>query len=395
MGPMRNTNQASPSSSNPDPFEVVLNNLENSSLGASASSQAARRPPPVAVSSVLSGAALPGVTPSSGIPPSAPSTIAVSGVRTSRFSHAPPPSTRSAPLHGGKSILGGATLRGYINGKVNLFRYGPAKADKICGGYVGGAQGTRTRFCCKELQGGKNHCGDSKHSSKFALEPEVFYIPMDNESALTWPYLRMKDLIDHNSVAIVTQIHPSREWIDIVGNFINDNRLPGCTVPVEEENDMIDDDDISEMGESMKSPAGRASASSIVSSKAPAASVASLKAGSSTMWNDLRPPALEDPNLPFEVDEKWFEHHERIYKIVRDLHHSLNWVISELPTSFDAVNGDVERNGGVTYETYVNESLTPIQRLVIVLMSWPPILLGTRLISALILRGCHMALLAV
>ena len=47
MGPMRNTNQASPSSSNPDPFEAVLNNLENSSLGASASSQAARRPPPV------------------------------------------------------------------------------------------------------------------------------------------------------------------------------------------------------------------------------------------------------------------------------------------------------------------------------------------------------------
>ena len=366
MGPSRNP--TSPDSS--DPFEVVINDLDNASLGASVSSTTGRRPPPVATRTDPFDAVVAELPIDySGHRPPASSTSAASFGRASRSFTAPPPSTRSAPPLGGTGILGGVKLRGHINGKVKLFRYGPSKAGTICGGYVGGASGTRSRFCCKELEEGKNHCGDSKHNAKFALEPEVYYIQMAECTALSWPFLRLKDLIKHGSLGLASQAHSSREWIELFGAFIEEHNLddPDLADGGDGGVNAFDQDEVSVMGESTKSyphtpedPSARESKPASIAS----ASVASIKAGCTSTWDQLRPSVLKDHTMPIDPDEKWFQHFEYTYKTVRDLHHSLNRIVDELPLSFDALNVDIEQQGGVSYETFSGEALKPIQTLI-------------------------------
>ena len=357
MGPSRIHQQGSPDSSN-DPFEVVLDALDNASLGASASSSNRRGPPPAAgfasdpfdaVSAELSSP-----------PPRRPPAISTSAShgRSSRTLHAATslPSTRSAPASGGTNVLGGARVRGYLNGKVHLFRYGQSKVGTLCGGFVGGSQGTGLRFCCKELEAGKSRCGDSKHAAKYAMEPDSYYIPMENSTALTWPFLRLKDLLHHNAISIVSQAHTSREWIQVVGDFIQDHDLdaPVADAAVGEGGDT---DDISIMGVSVRSH-------QLSVRDSQASSIASIKAGSKSTWDALRPETLNEPSVPINPDAKWFQHYDFTYKAVRDLHSAFNRLVDELPQSFDALNVDIERQGGVSYETFSDEALQPIQILI-------------------------------
>ena len=354
MGPSRNRQQGSPESSN-DPFEVVINDLDNASLGASASSNR-RGPPPAAgfSSDPFDAVAAELMSPPTRRPP-AVSTSASHGRASDSLRAVPPvPSTRSAPPFGGTSLLGGSRVRGYLNGKVQLFRYGPSKVGTICGGFVGGSQGSGLRFCCKELEPGRFRCGDPKHSAKYAMEPEVYYIPMENNTALTWPFLRLKDLVNYNAVSIASQSHDSREWLKIVSDFIQEHDIDA---PVGDKVDVEPEDDVSAMGLSTLSRQE-------FSRHSPAASVASLKAGSKFTWDALRPEALEEPVLPLDPDSQWFEHYEHTYKAVRDLHYAFNRLVDELPQSFDALNVDIERQDGVPYDTFSEEALQPIQVLI-------------------------------
>ena len=352
MGPSRIHQQGSPESSN-DPFEVVISEMDNASLGASASSTNRRGPPPAAgfTSDPLDAVAAELTTPTSRRPLAISTSTSRGRSSGALLAAAPVPSTCSAPPFGGTNILGGARVRGYLNGKVQLFRYGQSKVGRICGGYVGGSQGTGLRFCCKELEPGKFRCGDSKHAAKFALEPEAYYIPMENNTALTWPFLRLKDLLRLNAVSMIaSKSNSSREWLQIVGDFIQEHDLDA---PVHNEENEQQDDEVSAMD---------SIAPSAHQSKTP--SVASMEAGSKFTWDALRPEALGDPILPIDPDEKWFQHYEFTYKSVRDLHQAFNRLLDALPNSFDALNVDIERQGGVSHETFSEEALRPIQVLI-------------------------------
>ena len=130
---------------------------------------------------------------------------------------APPPASTRSALSAPR--VGVGVPKGHLIGKQPLLRYGPSKDGLLCCGFIGGAKGSRLRFCAKELTGDAKHCGDSKHGKKFAITPEAYYVTMDKDSALCRPFLTMEDLKRTKELSIVGNQLPSREWVDLIEKF--------------------------------------------------------------------------------------------------------------------------------------------------------------------------------
>jgi hypothetical protein len=116
-------------------------------------------------------------------------------------------------------------VHGHTKGKESLFRFGASKEGLICGGYVGGRGGAKKRFCTKAVVGDTDYCGDKSHGAKFPMLLESYYIRMEGETALCSPFLHMPDLIRLNSLSIVSQTHTSREWVEVIYDFLLEHRL--------------------------------------------------------------------------------------------------------------------------------------------------------------------------
>lgn len=293
---------------------------------------------------------------------------------------APPPSALSAPAgvptRSTGGVTGGVTPKGHLTGKNALFRYGPAKEGTICAGFVGSG---RQRFCHKVRIEGLNHCGTVLHGrDKFELEPNSYYIPLRGETAMTYPFLRLGDLELHGKVNLVTGGHSTEEWRDIMEAFI------------EEHNILLDEDDISDPegdlppaapvpksvreseGDAMSALGGGSLSSysdpfAAGGSKRSTKSVLSIpwsieKVTSRASWNGFRPslgPHWTSGELP---DEKWSPYLDETRSAVRVVANSIEAVIHQLPVSFDQLRAHME-DKTVSYQTYCDDTVTPLQRL--------------------------------
>ena len=141
--------------------------------------------------------------------------------------HPPPslPSTRSAPAVGSEFRGGNrGNIRGYITeGEEYLFHYTSDNAGWICGAYIGGKSGSRTRFCCRRKQARDDkHCGLERHGGddRFILHLNYLYIPMQDQTALCEPCVSADELEKRGMARFFRDKFNSRRWLEVITAFL-------------------------------------------------------------------------------------------------------------------------------------------------------------------------------
>jgi hypothetical protein len=128
-----------------------------------------------------------------------------------------------------------------------LYRYGPSKEGVLCRGFIG-SQGLQMKFCTKPLVQGRQDCGVASHGRpKFVLEPSSYYIKMQGESALCFPFVSQAALVSTNSLGLVKGQYTPIQWAAILYKFLREHGLlgQGSVVPsnsssVSEVEEMVD-----------------------------------------------------------------------------------------------------------------------------------------------------------
>jgi hypothetical protein len=314
-----------------------------------------------------------------------PTTRSATAARSSFTPSAlPPPSTRSLPLSA--SNMGGGA-RGHLSGKQPLFRYGASKDGTLCCGFIGGASGSRLRFCTKVLSPDSKHCGDGKHGSgKFDITPEAYYISMERDSALCRPFLRLADVQAFKEMAIVQQSLPSREWVSVVNDFwVRHNLVPSAprstdslTSPLDLEvkgeiahdDEAVGDlfaDNMSRLShESREESAFKfpATEQDDEASKGPATSAASRSTVGSMMdpWFSMAPTNYFPDPPHYLPEEKLFPYCEDARRSIVSLQHSVSRMLGRLPKVFDELDTRLGDNFVSSVE-FSREAIQPIQEL--------------------------------
>jgi hypothetical protein len=113
-----------------------------------------------------------------------------------------------------------------LDGKLKLYRFGVLKNVRVCCGFVGGSGGARLRFCCRVLEPGKYRCDDSKHGNgKFEPVRDSYFIRMENDSALCWPFVSWKDLDAWDELDLLDEEHSSKEWVALLLDLLKAHGL--------------------------------------------------------------------------------------------------------------------------------------------------------------------------
>jgi hypothetical protein len=82
------------------------------------------------------------------------------------------------------------------------------------------------KFCTKPLAHGRQDCGIAFHGHpKFMLEPSSYYIKMQGNSALCFPFVSQTSLVNTNSLSLVNGQHTSQQWASILYAFLQEHRL--------------------------------------------------------------------------------------------------------------------------------------------------------------------------
>lgn len=302
----------------------------------------------------------------------APMSTRSATARTSTL--APPPaSTRSASSlpRGGVGVP-----KGHLTGKQPLLRYGPSRDGSLCCGFIGGAKGSRLRFCAKELTEDAKHCGDSKHSKKFAITPEAYYVRMDNDSALCRPLLKLADLQRTKELSLVSTQLSSKDWVEVIKGFHERHNID--VLPIHSSESVIGgdsqldiDDDISRLGDGSTtgevfnffSPKSTLESSGAQETLAGASSTKSVDSGGSLVstWTSMKPKSYLS-ELPAFPEEKLAPFLDEAIQSIGAIQLTLERMLARLPKAFDAVETSVEEKL-ILGDAFAARALDPVKDL--------------------------------
>lgn len=251
-------------------------------------------------------------------------------------------------------MLGGRVI-GNLTGKHALFHYGLSKEGTICAGVL---IGNGVRFCCKRRLEGRSHCGITQHDrAKFKLESETYYAPMDNESARVFPFVQLVDLERTEKLGLVTDLCSSKEWVEVLNDFLIEHDLMPDFSKVSSEAKLpprekintsgpggANEDDLtasvgdyvslgSEFGTLMEGDLDSADGASSPLTKV-ASAAPSSDGSSSVLWGKMRPANLWDSSLPRYPEELWHPHMEAT--------HSIEQILVQFPLSFNNLRTKIE-----------------------------------------------------
>lgn len=207
------------------------------------------------------------------------------------------------------------------------------------------------------------------------LEPESYYVPMDNESARVFPFVRLVDLETHGKLSLVSGSHSSKEWASILLNFLREHGLlvgsaadlddAGAAEFVSSSDTQREDPSASISGlsfvqreEALRDPTG---SNEFFGGDSTSHSLVSLSSAS-VLWKKFRPRDLWNQELPYHPEAAWFPHMDSAYKSYRALHDSFTQVLEQLPRSFDALQTKLEENT-VSYRDFTTQAVQPVKRL--------------------------------
>ena len=151
------------------------------------------------------------------------------GARRTIDTAAPAVPSPSAPLSAqSASSRTGGVLKGFINGKESLLPMTSAKSRTICAGFLGGKNGNKSRFCCKEVpEGFMRFCSKAHSGEKFKIVAKAYYVRMQSDSALCAPFVTQEELVQYDSMHLTRAAHSSKEWIAILDRFHEENGTRG------------------------------------------------------------------------------------------------------------------------------------------------------------------------
>jgi hypothetical protein len=76
------------------------------------------------------------------------------------------------------------------------------------------------------LEPGRYRCDDSKHGNgKFEAVRDSYFIRMEKDSALCWPYVTWKDLDAWDELALLDEEHSSKEWLALLLDLLKAHGL--------------------------------------------------------------------------------------------------------------------------------------------------------------------------
>ena len=209
---------------------------------------------------------------------------------------------------------------------------------------------------------GENHCGVKSHEqAKFTCTLESYYIRMAGDSALCYPFVALAELSSFNRMEITRESHASRDWVEILYEFLSANNigerdedvkplavLGGGATGGGRHVDVFFSEDQDDQVSNLQDPAEQ-------QSDAPESRLALSRSA----WRSFRPLLVQTEIGARHESESWYKYVANLQETAASVVSSMSDVLEVIPESLHALDSKVEQFF-VTKTQMEDDYLTPL-----------------------------------